>query len=65
MLECPNCTKQTDVSVGAAVEITRWVETGTETLYRCPRCGWEETRPKAPGEPAEQSRADQQERLAS
>jgi len=65
MVECPGCPKQADVSIHAAVEITRWVEAGTETLYRCPRCGWEETRPKAPGEPTEQSRADQQKRLAS
>jgi hypothetical protein len=39
MVECPICPKQADVSVHAAVEITRWMKTGTETLYRCPGAG--------------------------
>jgi hypothetical protein len=50
----------------AAVEITRWTVTGTETLYRCPRCGWEETEPaRKPKTPPEPAQGEEGRRLAS
>src|SRR5262245_48574091 len=41
MATCPKCRE--DRSYEVAVEITRWTAEGTVTLYRCPRCGWEES----------------------
>jgi hypothetical protein len=41
MARCARCPP--DGLHEAAVEITRWTAEGTETLYRCPRCGWEES----------------------
>jgi hypothetical protein len=44
MVHCPSCTDAAQAPQEAAVEMTHWTTEGTETLYRCPRCGWQEAR---------------------
>jgi hypothetical protein len=67
MVGCPQCTQHEGKALEPAVEITRWTDTGTQTLYRCPRCGWEEIEPRQPLQPAKRPEppAEQDRNLAS
>jgi hypothetical protein len=41
---CPRCESAGRLQE-IAVMLTRWTASGTQTTLRCPRCGFQDTRP--------------------